>query len=324
MLLHVLGEEASASALKSLDGDRAKRVQRLVTEFRTDPPSAAEIDYVVREFNTFFSFALERLEPEIRDAGIAAKKNAAAKETSRPVIADAGDDKVRNFVPLTATGDPVTDLNRLDPYQIATAIEGDHPKTIALIVRELSVPMAAAVLEQLGDDARTEAVVYLSQESTVPQLIVEQVLASTFDKANSVLAQKEESGKADELAELLRSLPKDMRGPLIERLTAEDPDLVESIRKKLYVFDDLLRLDDREIQKVLGEISTDFLIVGLQRADEELVSRILGNLSKRARQTIEEEMEYKANATDEEVEDARSKVVEVVQRFDENGDITLK
>ena len=227
------------------------------------------------------------------------------------------------FPPLERTGDPVFDLNRLDPWQIASAIADDHPKTVALVAKALSTERAAQVLEQLPADTRAAAVIELSKNVSVAPPVLQSMLTSIVDKAASIRCRKEEVDQAQVLAELMRSFPKQLRTELMEKLEETDQDLCQSVKSNLYLFEDVLRLDDRDVQKILGEVETDNLIVGLQRADQAIVDKLLTNLSKRARETILEEMQYKTNASDEEIELARKSVIEVLARLDESGDITL-
>jgi flagellar motor switch protein FliG len=321
LLLSVLGEEASSAAFKSMHPTKATYVQRLLEEFKLDPPSRDEIEYVVKDFNNYFAFAMETLGPQIKKQ--AEELEAANEEANAGKPTAAKKPKPSFFKPVEPTGNATNDLNKLDPYQIAMALENDHPKTIALVMRQLETPRAAAVLENLSDESRSDAVIFLSLESTVSEKIVENILISTFEKANSVTCREAVVNQAQVLAELMRSLPKEMRNALIERLNKENPQIVEDVRSQLYVFEDLLRLDDRDIQKILGEIETDILIVALQKADPTLAKKLLNNLSKRARQTIEEEMEYKSGVAQDEIKEARQKLVETLGKLDESGDITL-
>ncbi|MFT7630627.1 MAG: flagellar motor switch protein FliG [Mariniblastus sp.] len=323
LLLCVLGEEASNAAFKSMNPTKAIHVKQLLQEFKLDPPSEDEIEFVVQDFNNYFSFAMETLGPQIKEQAAALADAADNDVSSTPKAAASKRPKPMYFNSVESTGNASDDLNQLDPYQIATALEQDHPKTIAMVLRQLETPLAAAVLENLPNEVRTDSVVYLSQTSTVSEQIVNQVLISSFEKANSITSRVAKIDQSKVLAELMRALPKDMRNELIKRLTVEDPDLINEVRAKLYVFEDLLRLDDRDMQKVLGEIETDILIVALQKADPILKKKLLGNLSKRARQTIEEEMEYKSGVSMEEIDEARQSLVDVIGKLDESGDVTL-
>ena len=323
LLLNVLGEEATKAAFGSMNPTRANYVKQLLIEYKADPPSAEEVSFVVDDFNKYFSFALEALAPELADVNQAGAASSGGKAKTASPSRSSKDSGQQNFPVHKSSNDPVLDLNQLDPYQIAMALEMDHPKTVAMVLRHLETSVAAAVIEGLPAATRSDCIVFLSQPSTVPDRIVQQVLASTFERGNSVLARKEEIDQADNLAKLMRSLPKDMRKAMIERLAEEDADLVELVRAKLYVFDDVLRMDDRDVQKLLGEVETDNLIIALQRADEKLIDRVLGNLSKRATETIEEEMQYKTSASEEEVNEARQTLANVIGKLDEAGDIKL-
>jgi flagellar motor switch protein FliG len=183
---------------------------------------------------------------------------------------------------------------------------------------------AANVLSHLDPDVRTDAIVFLTQESTVPLPIVNQVLKTTVLKAISVEFREEVIDQSQTLAELMRSLPKEMRVELMAKLEETNPELSESVKSRLYLFVDVMRLDDRDVQKLLGEIESDSLIVALQRTNQNLIDKLLSNLSKRARESITEEMQYKVNATDEEVEEARGQLISAIARLDENGEIKLK
>lgn len=323
LLLNVLGDEATAAAMTSMNPTRANYVKQLLAEYKADPPSTEEVDFVVNDFNKYFSFALETLAPQLADAAEVGSTSKKKKKKPVPAAEASGAGEIETFPLLKATDDPVYDLNRLDPYQIAMALEMDHAKTVAMVLRYLGTSLAAAVIEDLPESTRSDCIVFLSQESTVPERIVQQVLESTFERGNSVLTRKNEVDQAESLAGLMRSLPKEMRKQMIDRLTEEDEELVKAVRSKLYVFDDILRMEDRDVQKLLGEVETDGLIIALQRADAKLVDRILGNLSKRAKETIEEEMQYKTGVSDDEVDEARQALVEVIGRLDESGDITL-
>lgn len=318
LLLSVLGQSAEAAAFEAMNPTRAKYVAKLLNEYKQAPPSEAEVAFIVDDFSKYFSFAMETLQPSVAKA-------AKAKQRGVPESKDTLEEKnqLLEFVPVEESGDYLEDLNQLDAFQIATALEDDHPKTIACVLNQLGTSVAAAIIKQLDDDLRRETVVYLSRGAIVPDAIVHQIVKTTFLRANAVSVQKEEVCQADVLAKLMRSLPKEMRVELIEKLSEENEEMVQSIRSKLYVFEDVLRLNDRDTQKLIGETGSDFLIVAMQRADPAIEAKLLDNLSKRARQSLVAEMEFKTGVTDEEIEQARQQFIETLSRLDENGEITL-
>jgi flagellar motor switch protein FliG len=318
LLLNVLGDDAASVAFQAMNPTRAKYIRQLLDDLRIDPPSSEEIEYVIGDFHQYFRFAMQALGADLPEGS--SEGSAAGKNSEQ----DADQKKVVYFSKITPSDNPIDDLNRLDPYQVATALDGDHPKTVAMVLRHLDTRHAAKAMEFLSADVRSELIVFLSQESTVPFPIVNQVLKSTVEKANTVDCREEEIDQASVLAELMRSLPKDMRVELMAKLQQSDEELTQNVKSKLYLFQDVLRLDDRDVQKILGEVETDGLIVALQRADQELCDKLLNNLSKRARESIMEEMQYKEGVSDEEIAEARTQLVAALARLDENGEIKLK
>jgi len=318
LLLSVLGQAAEAAAFEAMNPTRAKYVAKLLEEYKQSPPSEAEVAFIVDDFSKYFSFAMETLQPSVAKASRGSQRGKAESTEMQEEQPE-----VLEFFPVEESGDYQDDLNQLDPFQIATALEEDHPKTIACVLNQLTSAMAAAVIKNLEDDLRHETVVYLSRGAIVPESIVRQIIKTTFLKANAISVQKEEVSQAEVLAKLMRSLPKEMRGELIDKLSEENEEMVQSIRSKLYVFDDVLRLTDRDAQKLIGETGADFLVVAMQRVNPDIKAKLLDNLSKRARQSLEVEMEFKTDVTDEEIEAARQQLVETLGRLDGNGDITL-
>lgn len=316
LLLSVLGQAAEAAAFKAMNPTRAKYVAKLLDEYKESPPSETEVAFIIDDFSKYFSFAMETLQPSVANATKARQRG-----SSEPVQDE--QPQVFEFSPVEETGDYLEDLNQLDAFQIAAALEDDHPKTIACVLNQLGTSMAAAIIKQLDDDLRRQTVVYLSRGETIPEAIVRQIVKTTFLRANAVSVQKEEVSQSEVLAKLMRSLPKQMRVELIEKLNEENEEIVRSIRSKLYVFDDVLRLDDRDTQRLIGETGSDYLVVAMQRVNPEIKAKLLDNLSKRARQSLEIEMEFKTGVTDEEIEQARKQFVETLGRLDESGEISL-
>lgn len=317
LLLNVLGDEVAAPALNAMNAERSQRLRQLLNEFRADPPTAEEIEFVIADFNQYFQFAVNQIGAQNPAPGT-------PKPVSGNQTVESDDDKVVYFEKITPTDDPTADLNRLHPYQVATAIEDDHPKTMALVLRNMDTQAAASVLQYLPAAARSDVIVFLTQESTVPLPIVRQVLKTTVLKSVSVESRVEKTDTSESLAELMRSLPKDIRVPMMEKLQESDPDLAAAVKENLYLFEDIMRLDDRDVQKLMAEVETDSLIVALQKTDQELIDKILGNLSKRARESIIEEMQYKTDAPEEDINEARQQLVSAIARLDEAGEIKLQ
>ncbi len=325
LLLSVLGPDAVNAALKKMNPTRSNFIKNLLDEYKTDPPSDEEIEFIIRDFSRYFSFAMKTLGPEIQQASTAMRiaKRKKLKNQEQPVTQSIPSEEPVVFEKIDESGDYVRDLNQLDAFQISTALADDNAKTVALVVNLLETHLGAEIIKELDDHIRDQVIIYLSEESVVPERIVEEVLKTTFQKANAVTVKKETTSRIDTLAQLMRSLPKDIRKGLIEKLNDRDEEMVLAIRAKLYVFDDILRLDDRDTQKLIGQTKSEILAVALQQADPDVAEKLFKNVSKRARQAIEDEMEYTVGAKGREIEEARKQLVDAMARLDEAGDITL-
>ena len=325
LLLSVLCPDAVNDGLKKMNPTRTNFIKNFLNEYKTDPPSEEEIEFIIRDFSRYFSFAMKTLGPEIHQASTALRiaKRKKLKNPEKPVTQSIPSEEPVVFEKIDESGDYVRDLNQLDAFQISTALADDNAKTVALVVNLLETHLAAEIIKELDDLVRDQVIIYLSEESVVPERIIQEVLKTTFQKANAVTVKKETTNRIDTLAELMRSLPKDIRKGLIEKLNERDEEMVLAIRAKLYVFDDILRLDDRDTQKLIGQTKSEILAVALQQADPDVAEKLFKNVSKRARQAIEDEMEYTVGAKGHEIEEARKQLVDAMARLDEAGDITL-
>lgn len=318
MLLTLLGDKTTELALRQMPAKRAQTLLEIIEDYRDDPPSMDDIDELLHDFERYFRFAVNSLNRKNNgELGEDEADEVLAKRQSRKAV------QRIEFMQVTGTADPADGLNRLVPYQIATAIKHDQPKTIALILSQMMPENAARVLEELSETTRAAAFIFLSQPLNVPRPIIDKVLQSAFERANAVREQVKENDRVEQLVELMRSLPKKVRSELLAKLVQESEELAESVKSKLYRFDDLMRLDDRSVQAVLSRISSTTLVMALTRADKNLASKMFGNMSKRARQTIEEEIGFNEKATDDEINMSRIEIAQTIGKMDEAGEISL-
>ncbi len=315
LLLNLAGESATEAALKNLDSSRIERIRHLIREFKADPPSEQEAKFVLQDFERYFQFAMNQMQKHETKRRRIAEKEYAERSPLMP--------KVTEFEPIRATASPVDDLSRLDPYQIAMAINEDQPKTIALILRQLKPDLAGHTLQYFSDALRVQVFMTMNQPITVPQPIIQKVLRTTFDRGNAILERRIDPALIDKLVETVRSLPKETRRKMMASLKEESAEMAEEIQEKLYRFEDILRLDDRAVQSVLAKIQSDQLVMALTRANVDLATRLLSNMSKRARQSIEEEIGFNERATAEEIEASRFEIAQILARMDEAGEISV-
>lgn len=337
IFLTLLGDQAVQLALPQLQGDRPQKVKQYLDEFKQEPPNDEEISAVLEDFDRYFRFAANQFEQQIKKkkeggsgtgAGFTASTPEEAKEQAkRAAIAavrkrDVTKEQVE-FPVIDGTDDPSQDLNYLHPYQIAKIIGDDQPKTIALVLAKVDPDQAAEIMKFLDADLRTQTFMLMSQPITVPDPIVKKVLRSTFDKANSVRFSQPIVDRTAQLVAVLRSMPKDTRLEILNKLRDQFPDLANDIRSKMFEFEDLLRLDNRSVQAVLAKLASDRLVMALTKSPDNILQKVLSNMSKRARETMEEEISFNSRATDKDIEAARTEIAQLLAQMDETGEISL-
>jgi len=324
ILLHAMGSEVVDAALGEIAGARAANIRQLVAEFETQPPDSQKQNAVLDDFETFFRFAVETA--NVPSTWMTEELEKHAEQSSRgdgeevEENPESASPKLKIFQP---TDDPYQDLRRLKPFQIAGALKNEYPKTIALVLSYLEDDVTGRVIQELPEQIQSAVFLQLKARHHAPADLVERILMETVKIG--ALIEKEQKKQLDmnqRLADLLRSMPKKKRAQIMEDIRVQDAETAEAISSLLYVFDDIITFDDRSIQKLLGEIDTPTLVVALQDTNGEFRERIFGNLSKRARSSLEEEIELSSKKTEEEVSAARNSIAAIIARLDQEGQLT--
>ncbi|MGI6096693.1 MAG: flagellar motor switch protein FliG [Dethiobacteria bacterium] len=219
---------------------------------------------------------------------------------------------------------PFTFTRNADPRQLVNIISQEHPQTIALILSYLDPKQAADVLANLpeelqGDIARRIAVM----ERTSPEILkgVEKVLRN---RLSTVMHQGfTAAGGIQAVVDILNQVDRGTEKLILEELEKEDADLADEVRQRMFIFEDIITLDDSSIQRVLRELDSKDLALALKGSSDDVQERIFRNLSKRAGEMLREDMEYMGPVRLREVEEAQQKIVAIIRKLDENGEIIL-
>jgi flagellar motor switch protein FliG len=327
VLLSFLGEDAVDAAMKNVAGGTSGQVRAALDDFKRQPPTKEEVEFVIDDFTSYFRRAMKQVE----SAETAASKSTPTDDETKLGILEIPEEEfavelepVKKFHQPSLTGEVEADLNRLHPYRVAHAIRNENPATVALILSSLATEHAAKTLEFLPDDLRPLVFLRLAQPTEVTQLVIDCVLSSTLKAALLVEEREPEEDNVSEMIQLMRSVPKAVRVPMLAELIKTDEVLGNEVKSKLFQFSDIDRLSDKDIQQVLGQATSDSLVLALQNTDPELVDRILGNMSKRARESLVEEMEFKADATEDEITEGRTELVKVMVSLEDEGTISFE
>ena len=218
-----------------------------------------------------------------------------------------------------------TALQKAESENLLTFISEEHPQTISLILAHLSPKQAADILAGLTPKKQLEVVKRIARmEQTTPEAIrmVEQGLESRL--ASIVNQDLERAGGVENIAEILNLVDRTTEKGILENLEEEDPDMVEQIRRLMFVFEDIVLVNDKGIQSVLKEVEHDELALALKTASEELQTKIFKNMSDRASQLIKEDMEFMGPVRLSDVEGSQQRIVDIVRRLEEAGEVIIQ
>ena len=219
---------------------------------------------------------------------------------------------------------PFDFIRRTDPSHLLNFIQGEHPQTIALILAYLDPNKGALILSGLNHQIQADVAKRIAtMDRTSPDVLreVERVL----ERKLSTLASEDytSAGGIDSIVEVLNNVERGTEKIIIEALEEEDPELAEEIKKRMFVFEDIVLLDDRSIQKVLREVDSQDLAKALKGVDAEVQEKIFRNMSKRASSLLREDMDFMGPIRLRDVEEAQQKIVNIIRKLEEAGDIIV-
>ena len=214
-------------------------------------------------------------------------------------------------------------LQKVDNQNLLTFIMDEHPQTIALILTHLPPQQASEIISGLPAERQLSVIRRVATMGQTSPEIIKEVEKGLEHRMSSVMSQQfENAGGVSSVAEMLNVIDRATERSLLENLAREDPDLVEEIRRLMFVFDDISNLSNRDIQTLLKNVESSQWAMALKGASNELKEKILGNMSKRASDLLREEMEYLGPVRLSAVEQTQQQIVDIVRRLEDGGEIT--
>lgn len=215
-------------------------------------------------------------------------------------------------------------LHKLDAQNVLTYLMEEHPQTIALVMAHIPASLASEVLKGLKPEQQLAVIRRIANmDQTSPEIIseVEQALKT---RMASVMNQRfEKAGGAASVAEILNVIDRTTEKNLLDTLGQDDPELVEEIRRLMFVFDDIVRFNDKDIQTVLKNVETSQWAMALKGASEELRDKIFRNMSKRGAKLLQEEMEFLGSVRVSSVEQMQQQIVDIIRLLEDSGELIL-
>lgn len=313
ILLIALDAEASAKLMGNLSTEEIEilsmEIAKLDQEIKPDVRDA-----VVKEYYQTY-MASKYLEQGGMEFARMLLEKSLAPETAARILAD-----LEQSIKQT----PFHFLKQADAASLLTFIMDEHPQTIALILAHLSPKQSAEILAGLQSKKQLEVVKRIaSMEQTTPEAIRE-VEKGLEARLSSIVNQDlEKAGGVENIAEVLNLVDRNTEKSILEQLEEEDPEMVEKIRRLMFVFEDLISVNDKGIQATLKEVENDELALALKTASEELQAKIFKNMSERAAAMIRENMEFMGPTRLSDVEAAQQRIVDIVRRLEETGEVII-
>src|SRR4051812_13570195 len=312
VLLLALGSDDAAVLLKQLGPDMVEAVTRELASLGRIPHELSAA--VVEEFYNL------TMASQYANEGNLDYAKSILQNSLDPKLAE----RVLQQIQTQVQKKPFSFLQRAESENLLTFIQDEHPQTIALILCHLPAQKASEILVGLPGQKQVEVVKRIANmEQTNPEVIKE-VERGLEHRLSDIVSQTfEKAGGVDTVAEILNLADRSTEKGIMEGLEAEDPDLVEQIRRLMFVFEDILLVNDKGIQAVLKEVDNEELSLALKTASQELKDKIFKNMSERAAQLISEDMQYMGPVRVSDVESAQQKIVDIVRRLEDAGEIII-
>lgn len=311
-LLITLGPEKSAKIFKHLKEEEIEQLTLEIANTSSVSPQTKE-----KVLSEFYEICLAQ--QYIAEGGIGY-----AKELLEKAL---GEEKAKDVIgKLTASLQvrPFEFIRKTDPSQLLNFIQDEHPQTIALILSYLPASQASMVVSSLPPEKQADVARRIAQMDRTSPDVIKQVEKVLERKLSSLVNQDYTIvGGVDAIVSILNSVDRGTEKHIMETLEVEEPELADEIRKKMFVFEDILSLDDRAIQRVLRDVDNSDLALALKGATEEVQNVILNNLSKRLAVMIKEDMEYMGPVRMKDVEEAQQKIVNIIRKLEDSAEIVI-
>jgi|1186.fasta_scaffold35080_2 flagellar motor switch protein FliG len=308
-----LGREGAAEIFKHLSNDL---IEQLTVEMaRTPQVEPEQVEYVLEEF----------VETSAAAGYIAEGGLRYAREVLERAVGVQRAGEILNRLASVIETNPFDYLRTTPPDQIAAFLRNEHPQTVALVVAQLpTTALGAKVVELLPPEVQADVATRIAQMGQTSPEVVKEVARVMESKLETVLQREyAAAGGVRSLASILNSADRATERNILEHLQTSDPELAEEVRRLLFVFEDIMKLDDRAIQLILREVDSKDLALAMRGSASDVQEKILANMSQRGAEMLREEMEFMPPQRRRVVEEAQTKIVAVVRRLEDSGEIVI-
>lgn len=324
-LKEMTGVEKAAILFISLGNEKSSKILKMLPEAMIE-----KITYEIANTTT--------VEPEVRNSIL---EEFIEMNEAREYIGQGGIDYARdiltralgsqralgiieNSARLSMQKKPFSIARKTDPLQLLKTIENEHPQTIALILCFLQPEKSAQILSELPEEIKTDVAYRIATMNKTSPAVIKQVETILDGKLSNVIDNNFESyGGVRTLVDILNAVNRSTEKNIVEEMAKDNPELAEEIKESMFIFEDITSLDNSAVQRVLREVDNTDLALALKGASQDVAEIIYGNISKRAAETLKEDVEFLGPVRLVAVDEAQHKIVGVIRRLDEAGEIYL-
>ncbi len=312
LLLIALNIETAASVFKYLDPEQVEKISAEITKVKNIPSST--VDNVMQDFYDMVTAREYVLEGGLEFAQAVLEKSFGSTKAFEII------EKVKTLT--TLRGFDV--LKKAESTQLVNFLNKEHPQTIALILSHLAPEQTAETIKELAEPLRSDVAYRIATLGKVSPQTLKQIEKVVDEMAGTSISQAiSKVGGTKSLAAILNRLNVNLSKEILEQIDRKDSDVAIEIKRLMFLFEDIIQIQDKDIQKILKEVDRKDLALALKVTDEKLRNKIFANMSERAAELLKEELQYMGMVKLKEVEASQGKIIDVVKTLEETGEISL-
>lgn len=313
ILFITLGPEASAGIIKKLPETEIQKITYEIANISTVKPEQKQ--QILEEF-----IQMNKAKDYLVEGGIDYAKNLLAKALGSQRALEI----LEKVTEATQQFRPFAIARKADAHQLLNIISNEHPQTIALILCHLQPDKAGQILGELEEELQSDVAFRIATMNNTSPMVIKEIEKVLDNKLSSVVRSDMKSiGGVQTIVDILNQVDRTTEKHITEAMEREDPELAEKIKESMFVFEDIITLDDVSIQRVLREVETKELALALKGCSEEVAEAIFRNQSKRAATSLKEDIEFLGPVRLMDVEKSQQRIVTVIRRLDEAGEIVI-
>jgi len=312
VILYTLGQDTAAQVMKYMEHDDVRELSKSMTSMESI--SSKDVDRIVDEFH-------DRVSNE--EGTIVSIEEDYVKSVITNVVGEKTAERILESISLQEDGSYIEIFRNLDIRVLAEFIKNEHPQTIALIISQLLPDEASEVLASLSDNLQMDVINRMaSLENISPEMLrdVAHVLESEIKTAQTATRQ---IGGVKAISEMLNNMDRQASSAILVRIEENDPEMAEEIRQNMFIFEDLIKVDDKGIQEILKEVSTDILAKSMKTVSDAIKDKIFKNMSERAADMLREDIEDMGPTRLADIEKAQNEIVKVAMKLADEGKIFI-